>query len=170
MNSSRRISPGCTGFSFLAILASSVVVRDFNVVGIALLPGKTNPPLIVDPNTSIALAVPARPVPGGCRGALRESADRWRHRAYRELPKSGALDGAELPAGLAMKEPSPQSRPDRKDLITSPAYKRICVKCQPVQKGIFARQALASLDHLRAWPLEWMIQSFREEVRRGAYA
>ena len=36
-----------------------MVVRDFNVVGVALLPGKTNPPLIVDPNTVLPLAVPA---------------------------------------------------------------------------------------------------------------
>jgi hypothetical protein len=37
-----------------------VVVRDFNFVRITLTPGKTDPPLIVDSNTFLPLAVPVQ--------------------------------------------------------------------------------------------------------------
>jgi hypothetical protein len=54
-----------------------VVVRDFNVVGIAVLPAEAYPVLLVDPNAMLTLAVtcqPFQPVPRW-DAQLRESTD-----------------------------------------------------------------------------------------------
>ena len=81
-----------------------MIVRDFNVVGVALAPAKTNLPLIVDPNAVLPLAVPPQPFQT-VAGERRENSQIVGRLDHIELPKSRALDGAELPAGLAMKEP-----------------------------------------------------------------
>src|SRR5437660_58611 len=52
-NSSLRISPGCTGaISRLRrrtfVIFSTVVVDDFNFIGISVPPRKANPPLVID--------------------------------------------------------------------------------------------------------------------------
>ena len=58
MNSSRKISPGWTGCSFLPMrFHSVVVVRNLNVVSVAILPHEAHTPLVVDPD-----AVLSRPV------------------------------------------------------------------------------------------------------------
>src|SRR3990172_4863148 len=104
MNSSRRISPGCTGLSFLAMASSLVVVRNFDLAGIAVSPFKADAPLVVDPNAVLALAVPSQPF---------EPVPRKRRQDLQtvgcveqvELAKCGTLDRPKLPAGLPTEEP-----------------------------------------------------------------
>jgi hypothetical protein len=45
-----------------------MVIDDFNIVGVAAIPAETDPPLVVDPNTPLAIAVAGKlfqPVTGG---------------------------------------------------------------------------------------------------------
>ncbi len=51
--SSCRISPGCIGFT----RRLSVVVDDFNVISLTVLPSETDPPLIIDSETVLSCAV-----------------------------------------------------------------------------------------------------------------
>jgi hypothetical protein len=81
-----------------------MVVRDFDVVGVTLAPGKTDSPLVVDPNAVLSLAVPVQllqPI----AGKDAENSKIIRCVEHVELPKRRAFDGAKLPAGLPMKEP-----------------------------------------------------------------
>ena len=57
MNSSLRISPGCTGFSFLAIILLLVIIHDLDFVGVTFAPLKANAPLVVDTNAVLTLPV-----------------------------------------------------------------------------------------------------------------
>ena len=51
-NSSLRISPGGTGrIPFFFICYSFMIVHDFNVMRTVIFPSKTDPPLVVDPDT-----------------------------------------------------------------------------------------------------------------------
>src|SRR5437016_2904028 len=58
-NSSRRTSPGCMGLSFLAIVASSllVVAEDLDVRRAFPRPNKAHPELVVDPDRVLPLAI-----------------------------------------------------------------------------------------------------------------
>src|SRR5258708_2498923 len=51
-----RISPGCTGGSFLGMVFS-MIIDNLNVVGVSLFPSKADPVLIVDPDAVLARAV-----------------------------------------------------------------------------------------------------------------
>jgi hypothetical protein len=95
-----------------------VVVRDFNVVSVARAPGKTNPPLIVNPNAVLPLAVSAEPFQE-VTGQRRQDSQIVGRIEHIELPKSLALDSAELPAGLAMKEPLSLVAPEGLDHLSS---------------------------------------------------
>src|SRR5699024_3006764 len=57
MNSSRSISPGWMGRSFRAMTNASVVIDDFNIEGITIMPAETNAKLIVDANAVLASTV-----------------------------------------------------------------------------------------------------------------
>src|SRR5258708_15327671 len=73
MNSSRRISPGWIGISFLAISRSLVIVHDFDCVNVAVSPLKANTPLIVDADAVLPPPVPLQalqPVPRQIRERL----------------------------------------------------------------------------------------------------
>src|SRR5579885_340599 len=55
--SSRSTSPGCAGGKSAIVQISSMVVDDFDVVGVALAPAKANAPLIVDMDAMLPFAV-----------------------------------------------------------------------------------------------------------------
>lgn len=40
--------------------ANLVIIRDFNIVGVAVFPPKTDTPLVVDPNAPLTRAIPAQ--------------------------------------------------------------------------------------------------------------
>ena len=64
-----RISPGWIGsIIFFVIIPSLMIVGDLHFKGITALPAKTDPPLIVDPDTVLALPIPRQ---------LFEAVPRW---------------------------------------------------------------------------------------------
>jgi len=81
-----------------------VIVRDFDEVGVAITPSKTDPPLVINANAVLSLAFAAKPFQSVARKHT-ENSKIIRRVEHIELPKSRALDGAKLPAGLAMKKP-----------------------------------------------------------------
>jgi hypothetical protein len=81
-----------------------MVIRNFYVVGVAPGPRKADPPLIVDTNAVLSLAVPTQPLQPITRNGA-ENSKIVRRVKHVELPKSRSFDSAKLPAGLAMKEP-----------------------------------------------------------------
>src|SRR6266571_1596741 len=85
-----KISPGCTGGSFLVFI-SSVVVHNFNVVGAAFVPAEANPPLIIDADAVLPGTVPLE----GFQAVARRQpqvAQLPRAMQLRELPQSDALN------------------------------------------------------------------------------
>lgn len=80
-----------------------MVVRDFNFVGVAILPDETDPPLVIDSNAVLSLAVSAQ----------RFESVAGRHRQvmqflgcveHGQLPQPDPLDGLELSHSLAVKK------------------------------------------------------------------
>jgi hypothetical protein len=80
-----------------------MVVRDFDVVGVALAPAKADSPLVVDPYAVLALTVAAQALQP-IAGEHAENSEIIRGVEHIELPKRRAFNGAKLSAGLAMKE------------------------------------------------------------------
>src|SRR5262245_58739344 len=114
--SSSRISPGC-GFGSRS--ASSVVVDDLDVMGVALSPNEADPPLVVDPD-----AVLARPVRRQrlqpVAGRHREVGQPPRLVEVAELPPRGRLDlEREAPRALAAPDPLGLASPERADHTAS---------------------------------------------------
>jgi hypothetical protein len=95
-----------------------MVVRDFDLVGVALAPGKTDSPLVVDPNAVLSLAVAAQPLQPVSRKHA-ENSKIIRCVEHGELPKRRAFDGAKLPTGLTTKEPL--------SLIASEGFDYACI-------------------------------------------
>src|SRR6185312_535456 len=56
-NSAFRISPGWGLCSSAMLLLLSVIVRDFDIAGFAIIPSKTDTPLIVYPDAPLAFAI-----------------------------------------------------------------------------------------------------------------
>jgi len=81
-----------------------MIVGDFDAVGGAIAPFKANPPLVVDPNAVLPLAVSAQAFQT-VAGQRRQNSQIVGCIEHVELPKRRTFDGAELPARLAMKEP-----------------------------------------------------------------
>jgi hypothetical protein len=88
-----------------------MIVRDFDVINVARPPGKTDSPLIVNPNAVLSFAVAAQllqPVARNCA----ESPQVARGVEHVELPKRRTFDGTELPTGFATKEPLGLAAPE----------------------------------------------------------
>jgi len=64
MNSSRRISPGCTGFRFFAIVLSQplVIVHHLHFIRMPITPHKAGSPLVVDANAVLIVPVAFQPL------------------------------------------------------------------------------------------------------------
>jgi hypothetical protein len=76
-----------------------VIIDNFDFVSVPLTPHKANPPLIVNTNTALALAIafqPFEPIAGQCR-------KRWQIRRrveHIQFPKRLSFDGSEPPHGF----------------------------------------------------------------------
>lgn len=68
-NSSSKTSPGCTGLSFSLqpFPISSMVVNNFRIVSVAIVPDEANTPLIIDANTILATPATAQLLKAICR-------------------------------------------------------------------------------------------------------
>src|SRR5215467_12000361 len=94
-NSSRSISPGETGFSFLfdTLPLRLVVICDLNLVGMSVFPAETDSKLIVDPNTVLT----------GASGAQRLESIAW---GTRQVPQcSGDLKLFQLAQSYSFEGP-----------------------------------------------------------------
>jgi hypothetical protein len=105
MNSSRRISPGGMGSSniFLAILISSVVVDDLDVVRISVGPAEADPPPVVDPDAVLSPPVARQDFETVSRGRL-EVAETARPVEIIQLPARHPLDRGEAKDRAVLKE------------------------------------------------------------------
>src|SRR5215467_13051727 len=103
MNSSRRISPGCTGFSFLALLVLLVVIGDLNFVSVTLAPRKANTPLIVDADAILTVAIAFQSLQPVSRQGGKSSQIR-RCVQHVQLAKRLPFDGLEPPHWFSAKE------------------------------------------------------------------
>src|SRR5260370_33718444 len=99
INSSRRISPGWTGFSFLAIVVLLVVIDDLDLVSVPIAPGKANAPLVVDADAVLALAVALQALQS-VSGQRRKRSQVRRRVEHIQLSKRLTCHGPEPPPGL----------------------------------------------------------------------
>ena len=82
-----------------------MVIDDLRVVGIALVPSKTDAPLIVDPNAVLACAVASQPLQAVARRDA-EIGQPHRRIQHAELPQRHSLNSRpELPDRLSLEEP-----------------------------------------------------------------
>src|SRR5216684_9228357 len=131
MNSSRRISPGCTGFIFFAILSSPlVIIHDLDFIGVAVAPYKAKAPLVIDADAVLALAIALQSLQSVPR-QQRERAHIRRRVKHVEFPQALTLNGLEpahrFPAEKALRisaAESPDHPPERILLFS---------KCQTVR-------------------------------------
>ena len=110
---------GVDGFEFLGHLFPLVVIHNLDVIGVGVAPAEANPPLVVDADAVLALAIPFKllqPVTrqGGQRAEIGRGIE------HSELALGGALDGFETPDGLAVKKPlgfGAAERPDHRGRV-----------------------------------------------------
>jgi hypothetical protein len=98
MNSSIRISPGGIGLSLFAVfmLFLSVVIHDFDLMGITGFPREAHPPLVVDPDAVLALAAALQGFEVVAWGRL-QVLERASPVQVQEFPTGSPLDGLEPP-------------------------------------------------------------------------